>query len=173
MSAILEAARDKRDKIALARAGAPVGGPMLPEVLRLRLKTIEERLAALEKRRAALDGIPLSPRMARRDLDRLDAIVFCVAQSTGYTPGFLRTACRDNGVSEARFAVCWLAHKLTDFSTTEIGRVVNRAHTTVIHGIRRMNELMATEPAKAAWIAKLETQLNCASVTAGNLSTEP
>ncbi len=41
----------------------------------------------------------------------------------------------------------WLAVQVTELSSGEIGRLVgNRDHTTVLHGLRRAEELRASDP---------------------------
>lgn len=59
----------------------------------------------------------------------------------------LVSARRLNGVSHPRQLAFLLARELTPRSLPEIGRMFgNRDHTTVMHGIRRASERVATDP---------------------------
>jgi hypothetical protein len=64
----------------------------------------------------------------------------------------------------ARMEACWLAALETDVSLNEIGRLLDKDHTTVIHAVRTMNDRMGTNvrklggvpsKRKAAWGAIL------------------
>jgi hypothetical protein len=63
--------------------------------------------------------------------------------------------CRKDLISDARFAwvvrprqiAMWLARRVTTRSLPEIGRLFgHRDHTTVIHAIRKVDELIARDP---------------------------
>jgi hypothetical protein len=49
---------------------------------------------------------------------------------------------------DIRQAIFWLAHKLTNKSYVNIGLLVGRDHSTVLHGVNRVN----ADPERYAWI---------------------
>lgn len=65
----------------------------------------------------------------------IDRGVFCV-----YGVGLreLRNPCRWRSVSEARHVACYVLRELTPFSLPEIGRTLQRDHTTVMKSIQRV-----------------------------------
>lgn len=60
----------------------------------------------------------------------------------------LRADRRSRSVAYPRFAAMWAARELTEYSLPQIGRALGgRDHTTIIHGLRRADELRRTDPA--------------------------
>lgn len=55
----------------------------------------------------------------------------------------------------ARHVVMFLASTRTKHSLAVIGRCLNRDHTTVLHGIRRIAELVKADPAFAARLERV------------------
>jgi chromosomal replication initiation ATPase DnaA len=53
-------------------------------------------------------------------------------------PAVLTGPRRDRVTAEARMAVYWAAWKTGQYSSGQIGRALNRHHTSVLHGIRKM-----------------------------------
>jgi len=68
---------------------------------------------------------------------RLEAIVREVAAEYELTPEYLRTGARTKTNAEARHVVYYLARELTPLSSTELGLVFGKDHTTVLSGVRR------------------------------------
>lgn len=77
----------------------------------------------------------------------LDMIIVAVEATTGLTRREFLSERRGNKLFDARFAVWWLASKLTLLSLAEIGRRTNRDHSTVLWGIRRAEEQRAADRA--------------------------
>ncbi len=73
----------------------------------------------------------------------LDMIIVAVEAATGLTRREILSDRKMEELADARFAIWWLASKLTLLTTVEIGRQTNRDHSTVVHGIRRADELRA------------------------------
>lgn len=73
-----------------------------------------------------------------------------------YVAVIIKTICAFFGISErnllshrrpvrialARHCAYWLARRLTGLSITGIGRQFGRDHTTIMHGVARINDLM-------------------------------
>jgi len=53
---------------------------------------------------------------------------------------------RKREVLEPRQVVCWMMHRHAKITLREIGEYFNTDHTTVIHCVQVVNNLMATEP---------------------------
>lgn len=70
-----------------------------------------------------------------------------VSQQFGTELTEMRSAHRGRVVARPRQVAMYLCQKLTDRSTAEIGRAFgNRDHATVIHAIKRVEQLMADDP---------------------------
>lgn len=62
------------------------------------------------------------------------------AEAEGYTLEFIQGKQRHSEVSRARGAVIWRLAKETDLTLPEIGAIVKKDHTSVLHAIRAENE---------------------------------
>ena len=58
-------------------------------------------------------------------------------------------------LTRARHVAMYLARKLTLKSTPDIGRILNRDHSSVWHGIRQVERRLKAEPALAAQLTEL------------------
>ena len=63
-------------------------------------------------------------------------------------------------IARAGQLAAWLAHRHTSVSIAGIGRQLYRNHTTVLHALKRMPEILATEPDIARAAARLEEQID-------------
>ncbi len=75
----------------------------------------------------------------RTDIKAVVAVVFNI------DIGSLSEDRRYKEIIEARFAAFMLYHKHRNYSYSRIGKIFNRDHTTVIHGIKRGNDLLAND----------------------------
>jgi len=64
-------------------------------------------------------------------------VVNAMANQYQVSPEELLGQRRSRGLAEARLAVYWLLRTLTDMSSTEIGNVLKKDHSTVLMGIKR------------------------------------
>jgi chromosomal replication initiation ATPase DnaA len=71
----------------------------------------------------------------------------------------LKGPSRDGFTAQPRQAFCWLSRKVGDWSTPQIGRVIDRDHTTVLHAIWATTERMGKDAGFAAHVTKLWAQL--------------
>lgn len=93
--------------------------------------------------------VPWIPPSARHAV--FDAVTDMVYRITSYTPLELRGRRRTKYVSRARQLLYWALYEATDASLPQIGRYLNRDHTTVLHGIRRAKELMLSDERFNGW----------------------
>ncbi len=56
----------------------------------------------------------------------------------------LRGTLKNKGTAEARQVAIYLIRKLTNFSTTEIGKELNKDHSTVIYSIKKVEDMLAS-----------------------------
>lgn len=75
----------------------------------------------------------------------LDHIMDVVAKESGVTKEQMSSDSRVKQVKEARQLVMWLASQLTDEPYTSIGGALSRDHSTVSHGIKKVNERRETD----------------------------
>ncbi len=75
----------------------------------------------------------------------LDRIMDVVAKESGVTKEQMASDSRVKQVKEARQLVMWLASQLTDEPYTSIGGALSRDHSTVSHGIKKVNERRETD----------------------------
>jgi chromosomal replication initiation ATPase DnaA len=69
------------------------------------------------------------------------AIIEEVCRKWGYTITDMRSARRDKRIVVARHELFWRCRHETYRSLSEIGRFLNKDHTTVLHGISRYEKL--------------------------------
>ena len=99
----------------------------------------------------SLAAKPLSQK--RLSLAEIDAVVSAKLGTTR-TPGNAQPACFNRQVA------MYLAARIGGWSTTEIGRFYNgRDHSTVCHGIQRIESLRESNPEVDAVVTQLEEQL--------------
>lgn len=82
-----------------------------------------------------------------------------VARHYGVTLADMTSQRRFRSVSRPRMVAMFLARKLLSRSYTQIARDFQKDHTTVIHAVRRIQELMDTDPAMAAQVSAMEQYL--------------
>jgi hypothetical protein len=83
--------------------------------------------------------VPLpAPSTAREIDDQALRVVERVAGERGISLAELRSTSRSPRLVRARWAAMTAARSETDASLPQIGRILNRDHTTVLHGLRRM-----------------------------------
>lgn len=87
----------------------------------------------------------MSPRMAD--------ILRAVAELGDVSVAQLASPQRARGLTEVRHIAVWCLWRITRRSATEIGRVLQRDHSTVLHALRRAPELMAQRADLAALAA--------------------
>ena len=74
-----------------------------------------------------------------------DYIVQIVADQYGIDPSDIKSKKRSQDIALPRQIVMYLCNKCIGMSSSEIGRYLERDHSTVIHGIDKMVELITNE----------------------------
>jgi chromosomal replication initiation ATPase DnaA len=86
-------------------------------------------------------------------------IIFAVAEYYDVPLRRLLSETRTNRVARARWVAMYLLRKTTAMSLEEIGCAFARDHTTVIHGVRRTEEMIETDETLKAQIEILKDKL--------------
>lgn len=74
------------------------------------------------------------------------AIIYATAEFYEMPWRELVSACRSAPLVRARFSAIWLMRNLTPWSLPKIGRYFgNRDHTSILHAIRRVDEMLKTD----------------------------
>lgn len=97
-----------------------------------------------------------------REVDRkvrLDDIIKCVSKHYNLKSADLIGARRTREIARPRQVAIYLAKNLTTRSLPDIGRAFNRDHTTVIHSVRRVEELILQDTEIAGDIEILQRRL--------------
>jgi chromosomal replication initiator protein len=115
---------------------------------------LHRRIARLERQLVTLaDRAPECPPSIARVMD-------AVAADFGVSRMDLVGFRRASSVNLPRQAAMLLARRLTNHSLPAIGRAIGRRdHTTVLHGIRRMEAAEQHNPALAARLAAITTRI--------------
>lgn len=78
----------------------------------------------------------------------LQPLIVRAAEHYGLSPKAVLANRRQTSIVRARWAVAWAAQHATEYSYPRIGRALGgRDHTTVMHGVRRAEEIRARDSA--------------------------
>lgn len=94
---------------------------------------------------------PITPQLAREVMKHMvrpkaqkvinfDMIVEATAEFFNLNPDVIFTKSRMRDVADARQIIMYLSQKLTSLSSISIGKKLNRSHTTVLHGIKTVED---------------------------------
>ena len=72
---------------------------------------------------------------------RMKEIIATVSRQTGVSAEDILSRKQHRHIVGARHLVMWIAHDEANYSMPEIGRALNRDHTTVLSGIQKMRRL--------------------------------
>ena len=95
------------------------------------------------------------------DGTNLYGIAKVVCQEMDVTKEDFKSARRSVNMARARQIFMYLARHKTSHSLPEIGRYVNRDHTTVIHGVDRIKDLLAKDERLAKIVRRINRRLRC------------
>lgn len=87
------------------------------------------------------------------------AIIEAAGREFGISVRQILSERRQRDVVEARHVAMWLARELTWRSYPAVGRIFRRDHTSVIHAISRVDELMLGNASLAVQIRRLRATL--------------
>ncbi|MCS7043143.1 MAG: chromosomal replication initiator protein DnaA [Bryobacteraceae bacterium] len=155
---------DLETKMAILDKKAEAEGVHLPDDVRILLATrirssVRELEGALTKLLAysSVTGAPITAAMAMEALRHMlhtpekritmEAVVRAVAERFGLQPAQLKQKTNAHEISRPRQIAMYLCKELTGASLPEIGRHFGgKHHTTVLHAIRKVEELRKTDP---------------------------
>ncbi len=89
----------------------------------------------------------------------LDAIQHAVASEFGVRATDLATRNNSHRIALPRQVAMFLAKKLTGASLSEIGKIFGKHHTTVLHGVKKIERSLATDQALSNSIHSIERML--------------
>jgi Bacterial dnaA protein helix-turn-helix len=89
----------------------------------------------------------------------LHAIVRTIEQSYGIDRGVLQCSARTAKLVESRQIAYYLLHEVGKATLKKIGRILERDHTTVLHGIQRTNERMQKDGEFAMRVAAISQKI--------------
>lgn len=124
--------------------GIPVKPRRVPPVALTAIDVAGKRLAAINAAMSSAD--------AMQPLRRL--LLLCAVEF-GICPNDLRGEQKLKKLLPPRFAMCWMARR-AGYSLQQIGLVIQRDHTTVLHGMRRASDMMLRSQDYAARLAHIE-----------------
>lgn len=87
------------------------------------------------------------------------AIADVVCEARGIPRSLLMSYRRGAALAEARFIIMWLASRHTGKTLSDIGRILGRDHSTVMHGLATIDERRAANPDLAAEIDQFEARI--------------
>lgn len=85
----------------------------------------------------------------------LRRLMLLCAVEFGICPSDLRGNQKLKAMLPPRFAMCWIARR-AGYSLQQIGLVIQRDHTTVLHGMRRASDMMLRSQDYAARLGNIE-----------------
>jgi len=85
----------------------------------------------------------------------MDNIIRVVAENYGLTPNDLKGKKRTQNITFARHLAMYIGKEMTEYSLTEIGKDFGgRDHTTVMHSVEKIRNLLITDPSLESNIDK-------------------
>ena len=100
-----------------------------------------------------------SVKAPKKRVINFEMIVEAAAEQFRLNPDVIFSKSRVKDVADARMSIMYLAHKLLGLSTGSIGMKLGRKHSTVIHGIRAIEERLPSDSQLADVIAAIEKSL--------------
>lgn len=88
-----------------------------------------------------------------------EKIIQVVCDHFGLNADHLKSSCRDKELVHARHVIFYFLRKHTSISLKNAGRIFNRDHTTVLHGLDKLSDIMDTEPAVKAEVEMLGSMI--------------
>ncbi len=107
----------------------------------------------------ARDVISHSVKVPAKPTIHFDMIVEATAEYYGLNSDTIFTKCRVRDIADARQMVMYLCNKHTSLSTPAIGAKLNREHSTVIYGIKAVEDRLATSRDTVSALEAIEASL--------------
>lgn len=127
--------------------------------LTTRARQLATMLDAMTRERneaiAALDNPDILLR-GKNTLPRLEHIVMAVSEEFEVPIAFIKSMSRTPIIAEARQVAMYLARNLAAKSLPAIGRFLARDHSSILHGVRKIESLRKHKPELNAKIERIE-----------------
>jgi chromosomal replication initiation ATPase DnaA len=117
---------------------------------------VTELLRDLRDLRARVAELEGAPRPAEPAYQR---ILHLVGQDFGVPVALIASACRRKDIAMSRHVAFCVGQRGLGYSLPRIGRLAGRDHTTVLHGIRRVEAMAEADPDFAARVTALIDQI--------------
>ena len=135
---------------------APCAEPVVLSAQARKIAALQQEIAELSARLTAMEREDQSPLVVP---SRIRPVISAVAKYYGVPLGDLVSSRRTRDLIRPRHVAMYLAKQLTKHSLPTIGRVLERDHTTVLHGCRQIEKLRQQDPALDAEIRTLVERL--------------
>jgi hypothetical protein len=138
---------------------APPLSPQTESVIspaQVKIEALQEEIEQLSARLRAMVREDQSPLVVP---NRIKPVISAVARFYGVSLGDLVSSRRTSQLIRPRQVAMYLAKELTKQSLPTIGRVMDRDHTTILHGCRRIAKLRQQDPQLDAEIKALLERL--------------
>ena len=80
------------------------------------------------------------------DLSKIETIMRMVAEKEGVVEHTIASDRRSKRIVHARYVTFYLIYILTNYSMPAIGRMFSKDHTTILHGIRKIETERKKDP---------------------------
>lgn len=118
-------------------------------------KLIEELQAEVVSLSTRMKAMVLEDQSPLARPSRIKPVVTAVARYYGVTVRDIVCSCRTRKLVNPRQVAMYLARELTGQTYPAIGRVMDRDHSTIMSGVRRIAKLRETDPKLAGEIKEL------------------
>lgn len=92
-----------------------------------------------------------------------EKIIEIVCDYFNLTHEALKGKCRSKELVHARHVIFYFIRRHTSMTLKSTGQLFNRDHTTVIHGLENLNDIMDTEPVVKSEVEHLEAIIKCSN----------
>ena len=101
-------------------------------------------------------ALPEQPSPIPKGINSVQTIIRAASRHSGYSPGDLISRRHQAPLARVRHIVMYLSHRLTSMSFPKIGQLLgDRDHTTIMHGVRKIERLIQIEDRLADDIAAI------------------
>lgn len=144
------------------------------------LQTLKERVAVLEsllptKEQPLSCLVRIPKQLESPNSQCVRVVVEEVTAAYGVTFDILRSRCRTDAVSVPRQITFYLCKEIGRVSWSELGRIFNRDHGTIMHGYRMIAETKDVDSRLSTYLAtaraRCEQRLKACDGSAGRLET--
>lgn len=86
------------------------------------------------------------------------ALIQYVSDATGVTPTLILSRSRQSEIARARAIVCYIAHNVLGMALVEVGRSIDRDHSSVLNACRNIEQAVNDGRESRNFIAKIVSE---------------